>query len=637
MPLLVFAIVLLLDPRPPDAAAQAVSILPNGGFESSAAWTATGGSFIADPNGPILEGGAAGRVTATASSVRLTSQYWLTAAEPGVEYTLSGWMVDSDPGISDLTLQLEILDAAAMPVGAAAAALSGDAPGYRPITVPTLLAGDAAAWLRVVVTFEAAAPGGQVLHLDGFILSRGPSPTPGPLSSPTATPSPTPAVSPTPTPSPTPAPTRTPTATPTVFPVLDGIINGDFEAPQPLLGWEVGGGRGMLGTGYTSGNAAMLISETTSTKWLTQAVRVLPGAWHEASVSVQLHGLAEAAWLRVAWYASADGSGSQLSTQDSPAVMDGSGATARVTTGPIVAPPDARSARLRLMGRPLGDGYALFVFDDVRWEPSAAPTPPPAGAVATPTPRGGTTAPPPEDEATPPAQPAPATGGAPGGPATRDSAAMPLAPEAGMIRITEILPDPAEPGRDGDVEWIELANLGAVPVALEGYELRDNAGSATLPALTLPPGSVVVVAAPDAVVPEAVAVRLAGPISNGLGNGGDRLALVSPVGDAIDTLSYGTDTTYDAPPLPAPPPGQSLQRIFADDGSLVAVRVSATPSPGRLDAPGGTDPETEVTTALASTAGGRSNETAYLLLGIGVSALAGAAGWRVATLRQRGD
>ena len=126
--------------------------------------------------------------------------------------------------------------------------------------------------------------------------------------------------------------------------------------------------------------AAVLRSSTSSTKWLHQAVIVSAGSWYEALAVVLPGSPADAVWLRVAWYASGDGSGSQLSTVDSPAAAGG-GST--VATGAIAAPPGARSARVRLMLRPSGAGATFMAVDDVRFRPAS---PPPAGPMSTPAP-----------------------------------------------------------------------------------------------------------------------------------------------------------------------------------------------------------------------------------------------------------
>ena len=77
--------------------------------------------------------------------------------------------------------------------------------------------------------------------------------------------------------------------------------------------------------------------------------------------------------LRVSWYASADGSGSQLSTVDSSALAEDSPEFVALDTGPVRAPPEARSAKVRLLLRPTSATPVVVYFDDVRFEATAAP------------------------------------------------------------------------------------------------------------------------------------------------------------------------------------------------------------------------------------------------------------------------
>ena len=161
-----------------------------------------------------------------------------------------------------------------------------------------------------------------------------------------------------------------------------------------------------------------------------------------------------------------------------------------------------------------------------------------------------------------------------------------IASEGPLLRITALLPDPVQEGPDADYEWIEIANLGSTSVGLGGFSLQDNAAAVLLPDLPLVPGGVVVVGAPRADVASAVLLHLlTGPIGNGLGNGGDRLALLTADGELLDVVSWGSDRTYldGAAPVPAPGSGRSLIRRFTDDGSLVTVERLDVPTPGRAD------------------------------------------------------
>ena len=105
------------------------------------------------------------------------------------------------------------------------------------------------------MTALAGATGAQ-LHVDSASIEHGPPSPPGP----TPTASPTASGTPTPTPTPTWAPW------PTVF---DTLVDGDFEAFEALFGWRPRGGDALVGSGLGDpSQAAVLLSQTTATKWL---------------------------------------------------------------------------------------------------------------------------------------------------------------------------------------------------------------------------------------------------------------------------------------------------------------------------------------------------------------------------------
>src|SRR5512146_2500730 len=99
------------------------------------------------------------------------------------------------------------------------------------------------------------------------------------------------------------------------------LVNGDFEdvdGDRPA-GWsKFGGTMGLSGEAYRGTWAATLESTTSSTKWLYQLVSVQPGHWYAASAFARVDGAGEA-FIRLSWYAAADGSGSAISQDDSDA------------------------------------------------------------------------------------------------------------------------------------------------------------------------------------------------------------------------------------------------------------------------------------------------------------------------------
>ena len=206
------------------------------------------------------------------------------------------------------------------------------------------------------------------------------TPTPG------ATPTTTPArrATPSPSPSPTPqppaggVPTPPTNEEPSSFPSL---VNGGFEqvrADGTPYGWrKVGGEMATTGAVRSQGDrSAVLTSRTQSTKWLFQTVRVRGGSYYRlrAMALNDDAGVLEAL-LRISWYASADGSGGQLSTADSQPLAEASARFVPLDTGAVQAPAEARSARVRLLLRPLSPAPAAVYFDDVAFQAA----PPPAG------------------------------------------------------------------------------------------------------------------------------------------------------------------------------------------------------------------------------------------------------------------
>lgn len=632
------------------------------GFESTAAnvWNPTppGGFSLVTPS--ETHNGKAGQLIATTGFAALQSNYWLTPTVPNASHTLGLSIYDNDPRIT-LTVTLQFFRGATAITTASlpSATLSGNSPSWRPVTLGPVTSPSDADSVRVTVSGTATS-NGATFYIDDISLSRvDPPPTSAPTTTPTSTTSPatstptnaptqlasTPTMAPTSAATPSLVPTATTIATPA--PVFPTLVNGNFEVLAPLDGWDnVGGTLSTVSPGLDgTGRAALLTSSTDSTKYAFETVTIEPGAWYAARASLRPSGDASAAWLRVAWYASTDGSGSQLAVADSNLVTTRD-VTGTATLAASQAPSTARSARVRVMLRPASASAAAVVADDITFATTGAPiaTPAPTPRVV-PTPNAR-----PADSAAS-TQPGPAASGSNAGttsapaPTTRPSSAAPNAtPRVGtpapraavngpLLRITELMPDPPEPGADQDFEWIEIANLGTSSTTLEGLWLADNAGAIELPPLTLAAGKVLVIAGAQAKVPDTESWSPPGGFSNGLGNAGDRLVLYTRDGGILDALSYGSDTTYDKPALPAPGPGKSLVRRFADDGSFTSAEVSTSPTPGLLVTfEANTTAAEERTTSAQSVAA--SSALAYVALGgLGVAALGAAAAQRYRTAR----
>jgi hypothetical protein len=119
----------------------------------------------------------------------------------------------------------------------------------------------------------------------------------------------------------------------------------------------------------------VIVSQSSSTKWISQRVTVTPGGWYEASAHLFAGVGAELVWLRIAWYANVDGTGSQLATVDSETLVEPF-AEGQVSMEPMRAPIEARTAQVRLLLRPAGEALAILAADDVQFAPASEPTRP---------------------------------------------------------------------------------------------------------------------------------------------------------------------------------------------------------------------------------------------------------------------
>ena len=604
--------------------------LTNGGFESGATGWAPpiGATLVIDASIAPAEGAKAAHLTSTgAGSMSLASKYWESPeAVPGMTYSLTAYLRDDNVATSAATAataataRLAVLSATEQILGEVIATLdAGNSASFRTVTTAAVTAPPGAKYLRVTFTAQASGAGAQ-LSIDGVsITATLPTPTPTPTPTPAPPPPPPPAEEPpdpppaivsTPTPTPratstpraTATPRVTPTATPTPAPTpapLPGtaLRNANFE--QGVAGWSVTRGRLSVASLIDGqGTSLLLTAEDAATAWVQQTVAVSPEGWFAASALLApLDGI-EAAWIRIAWYASDDGSGAQLSTEDSPAVasvapnaLTRAGGYEVVSTGPVRAPAEAHSARVRILLRAATERGATVVIDDVTFEAAepaeAAPhTPAPAARARTSPAETSTPAPASASRPTAPSDATtPAAEAAPEGAVVAEQSQLPD-PRAATaaqrrLRITEVMNNPGEAGADGEFEWIELMNTGTAPAAFAGISLRDRRSGSVLPPHTLDPGAVVVIASPGAHLPDGVPlVRLRRAIGNGLGNAGDRVALVAADGREIDAVAYGEGQEEGEDALPAPGPGQSLERIFSSAGILLDAWVSDTPTPG---------------------------------------------------------
>ncbi|CAN5134833.1 hypothetical protein BH23VER1_BH23VER1_32050 [soil metagenome] len=151
---------------------------------------------------------------------------------------------------------------------------------------------------------------------------------------------------------------------------------------------------------------------------------------------------------------------------------------------------------------------------------------------------------------------------------------------AANLAISEIMYHPADPtaaelaagfAEDNDFEYLELMNIGARQVSLDGARF-DGGIDFDLPAQTVPPGARVIVARNRAAFlarnPAAVDALLAGGYAigdtNKLSNGGEEIRLVDAFGAEIRRFTYS-----DSLPWPTAPDG--------DGYSLVLIAPESNP------------------------------------------------------------
>ncbi len=389
-------------------AAQDQNLLTNGGFESgTAGWAAYGGE-LAVSDALVRSGSYAGVFAVDSVEPRHEVTQCLPVA-PAADYEFRGYAARGESDMMS-TLHLAVVwhdeDGCSHPLGmpydSPMVALE-EAGGWYGLALDARSPSTArSASLRIVIKEEQAT-----VYLDDFAVSGPPTPTETP--SPSATTSPTPTAGPhfTPTAAPTAhRPASTPSATPhpsptasswetTPIPVGASLKNGGFEDADPdavPAFWRKYGGE-LLRTSamHLQGQfAAAFSSETSSTKWVYQTVTVQGGkAYVLSAYALKDDPAVAAAYLRLSWYASPDGSGQAIGTADSTELLADDAPQFRfLTTGAAVAPAEAASAKARLMLEPAGEAQATVYFDEVSFEETALPEPT-ASPAATAVPVGG--------------------------------------------------------------------------------------------------------------------------------------------------------------------------------------------------------------------------------------------------------
>lgn len=161
------------------------------------------------------------------------------------------------------------------------------------------------------------------------------------------------------------------------------LTNYDFET-QTVNPWEKSGG-GAVATISSElvhgGTYALKVSHANIGSYgYQQTVTNLEGGmfYEVKGFGTSTDSNASKYFLRVAWYSSADGSGSQLSSPNDTASSDKTDGNWTEYDMVMQAPGSARSAKIRVVLTSKTSGImASAYFDDLTFQESVAPTPPP--------------------------------------------------------------------------------------------------------------------------------------------------------------------------------------------------------------------------------------------------------------------
>ena len=390
-------IALICLPLRPAAPASAEQLLLNGGFEDGASsWSGPG--FGVSPD-CARSGSLGGLLSASSEDLSASVSQTIMPASLGT-YTLRGFVrlapgaATPAPTFNSVMNSFRIsglIRKSSQPVSVTAGwtaftvSLTETVPDLRRIRVDFVIGSSVATSVCI-----------DDLTLDGPALATS-TPTPTPSPSPTETPAPTstavstaePSITATSAPSATPT-ARTASATSTTRPTTTPVpsaarlefTNGGFE--DGLEGWQKFGGelRAVANPRNTGAFAGALTSTTNSTKWAYQVVRVDAALFYELKAAV-MPGDGVLAYLRISWYASNDGTGAALATDDSTSRAPGpSGDFVQLNTGAKSPPPNARSARVRILLTPSSAAAAGLYIDDVWFGPVPPPATPPSPSVS---------------------------------------------------------------------------------------------------------------------------------------------------------------------------------------------------------------------------------------------------------------
>ena len=462
-------------------------LLVNGGFEDELAgeWYTTSEDDVIQracrPDAVVHGGQCAGMVTCHGPQKCEVSQTLLEVGY-GQYYELQGYIARSHEGPAALA-QLDWYESSDgtgprvdWPGGPILCTEAGDEPYDCLITVAQWAPPKARSAKVKVLTADPSE--GFIMYLDDFSFAGPPAPTPSPTPTASPSPSPGPTASPTLRPVASPSPTAVPRVTPSppAPTPAAGLMNGGFEEAdgegKPLAWRKWGGVLSRSSAAAWEGQfSAAFTSRTTSTKWAFQTVAVQAGkAYVLSGYALKNDANVAAAYLRLSWYASSDGSGTAIDIVDSTTrLTDDSPDFRFLTSGPVAAPAEAASAKVRLMLDPLSETEGTVYFDAISFGETTMPpdlveTPQPSPAFASSESPAPSAVAPAASPAASPAEP---------GPSSSPSAAR---PSPAVLSATSGAPEPTVSSRNGpsQSETGSEGNPNRTPIVLYREQRGDQ-------------------------------------------------------------------------------------------------------------------------------------------------------------------
>jgi hypothetical protein len=297
------------------------------------------------------------------------------------------------------------------------------------------------------------------------------------------------------------------------------LKNSGFE--EGTANWSTyGGSLSLVESPVQSGSYAVALnSDAVSTIWVHQTVPIQGGeSYTFCGYALKNDPNIESVFLRISWYESEDGFGTEMSHNDSLTTLtDDQPQYLLLTTNEATAPSNARSARVKAIVVPHAATPATVYFDEFSFvgpAPTPSPTPTVTSAltptptptleltpIPTPTPKPLPTPTPTQTQTpTPTLTLTPSPSPTPNPTLSPTLTTTPTPPTAtpsneGDVVINEVQYDPPQQGIDTAFEWIEVLNRTGQTIDLTGWSLNDNHESDPVPSLSLPPGDFAVIAA----------------------------------------------------------------------------------------------------------------------------------------------